>query len=168
MSVSTYRGFSLPELMVALAILMIFATTAVPAMAAFIDYQRAQAYVRQLSMHLAYARVTAASSNLPVQLCPEQGGQCQNAWQQLPLRLSVLYPADNSSKLLREIAPPFNRHKLVYNRNALTFRRDGSLNGFENGTFYYCGKAGSSWHFRLVLNQAGRNRLSRESSPCPV
>ena len=166
----TYQqhAFSLPELMVTLAVLMILATTAVPAMAAFIDYHRAQAYIRQFSQHLAYARVTATSSNLPVQLCPQQNGSCENSWHQLPLQLSLLYPADNSSKLLREIAPPASAHKLLYNRNAVTFRRDGSLNGFENGTFYYCGKASANWHFRLVLNQAGRSKLSRESSRCPL
>ncbi|MEH8018694.1 GspH/FimT family pseudopilin [Rheinheimera muenzenbergensis] len=162
------RAFSLPELMVTLAVLILLATIAVPAMAAFIDFQRAQAYMRQFSQHLAFARVAAASSNLPVQLCPQQAGQCQNNWQQLPLQLSLLYPGSNDSKLLREIAPPAQQHKLLYNRERLTFRRDGSLNGFENGTFYYCGKAGSDWHFRLVLNQAGRNRLSHQTTACPV
>ncbi len=168
MRVYKQRAFSLPELMVTLAVLIILTTIAVPAMAAFIDFQRAQAYMRQFSQHLAYARAAATSSNLPVRLCPQQGGQCQSDWQQLPLQLSLLYPDSNSSTLLREIAPPTKQHKLLYNRDRVTFRRDGSLNGFENGTFYYCGKAGSDWHFRLVLNQAGRNRLSHETTACPA
>lgn len=168
MATGNQRAFSLPELMVTLAVLLILATITVPAMAAFIDFQRAQAYMRQFSQHLAYARAAAASSNLPVRLCPQQAGQCQNNWQQLPLHLSLFYPNDNSLKLLREIAPPAQQHKLLYNRDRVTFRRDGSLNGFENGTFYYCGKAGSDWHFRLVLNQAGRNRLSHEKTACPA
>ena len=168
MPTSSLRGFSLPELLVVLAVIIILATIAVPAMAAFIDFQRAQAYMRNFSQQLAYARVAAASSNLPVQLCPQQNGQCQSDWHNLPLRLSVLYPANNSSQMLREIAPPVSQHKLVYNRDRVTFRRDGSLNGFENGTFYYCGKANSQWHFRLVINQAGRNRLSKEATACPI
>ena len=162
------NGFSLPELMVTLAILVIFATVAVPAMAQFIDRQRASAYIRQFSQHLAYARVAASSSNLPVQFCPMQNGQCSLAWQDAPLQLLLLYPDSNDSQLLRQLPALPSGHNLVYNRSAITFRRDGSLEGFENGTFYYCGKASANWHFRLVLNQAGRSKLSRESSRCPL
>lgn len=159
-------GFSLPELMVTLAILIIFAGTAVPNMSAFIDQQRASAYVRQFSQHLAYARVAATSSNLPVQVCPLQAGQCVNQWQSTPVQLALQYP-DNTRLLLRELPQVYAAHKLTFNRDAITFRRDGSLNGFDNGTFIYCGKADATWHYALTVNQAGRNRLSKLSTPCP-
>lgn len=160
-------GFSLPELMVTLAILVIFATVAVPAMANFIDEQRANAYVRQFSQHLAYARVAAVSSNLPVQVCPIVADSCEPQWHNAPVQLLLLYPTDGDSALLREIPAVHPQHKLMYNRAAITFRRDGSLNGFENGTFYYCGRQGAPWHYRLTVNQAGRNRLTKLSEPCP-
>ncbi|MBZ9612542.1 GspH/FimT family pseudopilin [Rheinheimera maricola] len=161
-------GFNLPELMITLAILLIFCTIALPAMADFIDRQRANAYVRQFSQHLAYARVAATSSNLPVQLCPVSGSQCEHQWNLHPIQLSVLQPNNAPPVLLREIPQVHSKHKLTYHRQALTFRRDGSLNGFENGTFYYCGKDGSQWHYQLTLNQAGRNRLTEVSAPCPL
>ena len=88
MSPRISAGFSLPELMVTLAILIIFAGTALPNMLEFIDQQRASAYVRQFSQHLAYARVAATSSNLPVQVCPLQAGQCVNQWQSTPVELA--------------------------------------------------------------------------------
>lgn len=163
----THSGFSLPEVMVTIAVLLILSTTAVPSMAAFIDQQRAQAYIRQFSMHLAYARVAATSSNLPVRVCPSSSGQCENAWQQYPIQLAVLNPATEQSELLRELPPPASRHTLRYNREAITFRRDGSLNGFENGTFFYCGKPGADWHYKVVLNQAGRNKVNLVNQPCP-
>lgn len=168
MSAKTKAGFSLPELMITVAVLVIFATVALPAMAEFIDRQRASAYIRQFSQHLAYARVAATSSNLPVQLCPVSGSQCQGQWHRLPLQLTVIQPDDAPPVLLREIPAVNSGHKLVYHRDLLTFRRDGSLNGFENGTFYYCGRDGSQWHYRLTLNQAGRNRLTEVTAPCPV
>ena len=168
MRISIHTGFSLPEVMVTVAVLLILSTTAVPSMAAFIDQQRAQAYVRQFSMHLAYARVAATSSNLPVRVCPSaNGGQCENAWQQYPIQLAVLNPATEQSELLRELPPPAAQHRLRYNRDAITFRRDGSLNGFENGTFLYCGKDSANWHYKVILNQAGRNKVSLINQPCP-
>ena len=55
-------GFSLIELLVTLAVLTILISTAMPALAEFIDRQRASAYLRQVSQHLAYARVAAPST----------------------------------------------------------------------------------------------------------
>jgi type IV fimbrial biogenesis protein FimT len=167
MSAPRSNGFSLPELMIALAVLVIFATTAVPAMAALIDQHRASAYMQQFSQYLAYARVAATSSNLPVQVCPMSDTQCENEWQPHPVQLSVVNPVSLERTVLRELPPVFAQHKLNYNRSAITFRRDGSLNGFENGTFYYCTKEGNTWHYRLTVNQAGRSRLRKVQQPCP-
>lgn len=161
------QGMSLLELLVALAVLVITATIAIPAMAEFINHQRATSYVRQLNYHLAYARVAAASSHQPVQLCPLQGNDCIANWQQQPLQLRQLVTATNSSVLLREIPAIHQEHRLNYNREALTFRRDGSLDGFENGTFYYCPQQHYSWHYRLTINQAGRSRLTYLAEACP-
>ncbi|MEO3679331.1 GspH/FimT family pseudopilin [Rheinheimera sp. FR7-31] len=160
-------GFSLPELLISLAILIMFTTMAVPALASFIDRQRAAAYIRQFSQHLAYARVAASSSNLPVQFCPMQDGVCTKAWHSAPVQLFVQYPSDGSSKLLRELPAVPQGHQLVYNREAISFRRDDSLNGFENGTFYYCAKPTQQWYYRLTVNQAGRGRLTEVSQACP-
>jgi len=166
MQSTSSQGFSLPELMVTLAILVIFATTAVPAMSAFIDQQRASAYVRQFSQHLAYARVAATSSNLPVKVCPRTNGECTDQWHSVPVQLSLQYP-DASIALLKELPSVSSTHRLIFNRDAITFRRDGSLNGFENGTFIYCGKEDAGWHYTLTVNQAGRNRLTKIALPCP-
>lgn len=166
MQSTLFRGFSLPELMVTLAVLVIFATTAVPAMSAFIDQQRASVYVRQFSQHLAYARVAATSSNLPVRVCPMAGNDCAANWHSSPVQLTLQYP-DSSIKLLKELPPVSAAHKLIFNRDAITFRRDGSLNGFENGTFIYCGKESAPWHYTVTVNQAGRSRLNKVALPCP-
>ena len=159
-------GFGLPEISICLAILAIFCSIAIPATAALIDRQRASAYIRQFSQQLAYARVTAASSNIPVQVCPIHADACVEQWQQHPVQVALIYPEQR--ELLRELPKVHPAHKLVFNRAAITFRRDGSLDGFENGSFVYCARPGTDWHYRLIVNQAGRNRLTQVFSPCPV
>ena len=167
MNRSVNNGFSLPEIMIVLALIIIFSSTAIPSFANMLDHYRATSYVQQLSQQLAFARVAAASSNLPVQICPGENSTCQKMWQQYPLQLLSFNPATSEQTLLRELPRVYTGHKLSYNRDSLTFRRDGSLNGFENGTFYYCAKSGTQWYYKLTLNQAGRARLTQISGSCP-
>ncbi|CAM3731815.1 GspH/FimT family pseudopilin [Rheinheimera salexigens] len=159
-------GLSLIELLVAIAIFCILVFIAIPAMAELTERQQASAYMRQFSQHLAYARIMAVSSNLPVQLCPKTGVTCSADWQHVPIQISLLHP-DSSIILLRQVPAISLPHKLVYNREQVSFRRDGSLDGFENGSFYYCPSAKYHWHYKMTLNQAGRSKLALINSACP-
>ncbi|KKO47190.1 general secretion pathway protein GspH [Arsukibacterium ikkense] len=164
----TQQGLTLLELILGLAIMAIMLQIALPAMAELINKQRAGSYMQQFSRHLGYARIQAANSQQPVRLCPLSGTECQSDWQRYPIVLSLLNPHTDSAYTLRQIPPVFASHRLIYNRNQLQFRRDGSLNALENGTFYYCPQDSFQWHYRLVLNQAGRNRLTFHQQSCPA
>ncbi|MGB2707488.1 MAG: pilus assembly protein, partial [Pseudoalteromonas nigrifaciens] len=50
---------------------------------------------------------------------------------------------------------------LEYPREALTFRPDGSLNGFQNGTFIYCPNSDKAnlEGLALSVSQTGRIRI---------
>jgi type IV fimbrial biogenesis protein FimT len=161
------RGLTLLELMLTLAIMAILLQIALPALSELINKQRAGSYMQQLSRHLGYARIQAASSQQPVRLCPLSGTECQSSWHSYPLVMSLLNPHNDTEYVLRQLSPVFSQHQLKYNRSQLQFRRDGSLNALENGTFYYCPQASFRWHYTLVLNQAGRNRLTFQDAPCP-
>ncbi|MDX1677917.1 GspH/FimT family protein [Arsukibacterium sp.] len=160
-------GLTLLELLLGLAILAILLQIALPAMAELINKQRAGSYMQQFSRHLGYARIQAANSQQPVRLCPLSGNECQNDWRTFPLVLSLINPHNGTEFVLRQLPPVFSQHRLKYNRSQLQFRRDGSLNALENGSFYYCPQPSFNWHYKLVLNQAGRNRLTFHQTPCP-
>lgn len=162
------QGLTLLELLVALVILVILISIATPAMDQFIHQQRANSYLQQFNRHLHYARVQASSSQQPVRVCPVVANHCLGNWQQDPLQLLLINPLDDSSELLRELPRLPNQHRFSYSRQQLQFRRDGSLDALENGTFYYCPPSRFNWHYRIVLNQAGRARLQHYTQTCPV
>lgn len=160
-------GLTLLELLVALAVLAILLSIGAPAMDELIHQQRAKSYVQQFSRHLHFARLQASSHLQPVRLCPVSGNQCLGNWQQDPIWLTLQLPEPTPPLLLRELPALPGGHRLNYNRQQLEFRRDGSLNALENGTFYYCPPSRFNWHYRLVLNQAGRSRLHYINTACP-
>lgn len=162
------RGLTLLELLISISILVIMLAIATPPLTELMHKQRASSYMQQFSRHLHYARIQASSSQLPVRVCPVTGNTCQGSWQQDPVQLVLLNPLTTKTLLLREIPQVPGKHRLSYNRQQLQFRRDGSLDALENGTFYYCPPAPYQWHYRLVLNQAGRNRVTEYQQSCPV
>lgn len=64
------RGFTLVELMVTLAIVVILATLGVPAMGQFLVTQRAKADADSLASALRLARTEAVKRSGPVSICP--------------------------------------------------------------------------------------------------
>ncbi len=162
------RGLTLLELLISIIILVIMLAIVTPPLTELLHKQRASSYMQQFSRHLHYARIQASSSQLPVRVCPVTGNECQGSWQQDPVHLVLLNPLTTEILLLREIPQVPAKHRLSYNRQQLQFRRDGSLDALENGTFYYCPPAPYQWHYRLVLNQAGRNRVTEYQQSCPV
>lgn len=162
------RGLTLVEMLITIVILSILLGITAPSFTELLHKQRANSYMQQFSRHLHYARIKASSSQLVVLVCPVSAGQCHSNWQQHPIQLSLINPLSPDRILLREIPKVPSQHRLSYNRQQIQFRRDGSLDALENGTFYYCPPAPYQWHYRLVINQAGRNRLSQHPESCPV
>lgn len=160
-----HKGWTLIEMMVALLIIIIFSTIGVPSWQSFISKQRAEAYMKQLSQQLAYARVLASGQATNVRICPVNGNDCADNWSTHPLQISQWQY--NEWQPVREFPTVHPSHQLSYHRQQLSFRRDGSLGPLENGSFRYCPETGMNWHYTLTLNQAGRSRLQRHAFACP-
>jgi type IV fimbrial biogenesis protein FimT len=160
-------AFSLIEILVVLVILASLSIIGMPNLRELWLRLQAEHFMRQLSQHLAYARVHAISQQYPVQLCPRLGAICSSDWNSAPIQLHQKALISWQDVLLRELKHPVQSHQLFYNRASLQFRSDGSLDVLESGTFIYCSKEPYHWHFRLSVSQAGRSRLSQENTPCP-
>jgi type IV fimbrial biogenesis protein FimT len=163
----TSDAFSLIELLLVLAIIAIVSAIGMPNLRELWLRLQAEHFMRQLSQHLAFARVHAIAQQRPVQLCPRQGAACSSDWNSVPIQLHQKALKNWQDVLLRELKHPVNSHQLFYNRASLQFRSDGSLDLLESGTFVYCSKEPYRWHFRLTISQAGRSRLWQENTPCP-
>lgn len=165
--VKSLNAFSLIELLLVLAIIAIVSAIGMPDLRELWQRLQAEHFMRQLSLHLAYARVHAITQQHPVQLCPRHGVVCSSDWNSAPIQLHQKALKNWQDLLLRELRHPVNSHQLYYNRPSLQFRSDGSLDLLESGTFVYCSKEPYHWHFRLSISQAGRSRLWQENTPCP-
>ncbi|WP_333608149.1 GspH/FimT family pseudopilin [Arsukibacterium sp.] len=161
------KGLTLLEMLLVVALLALLAQISLPAFADLLHRKRADSYMQQFSRHLSFARIQAASSQQSVILCPRLGTECQPNWENHPIFMLMQDPATDSEHLLRQLPGVSHGHRLAYSRSQVQFRRDGSLDALENGTFYYCPPASFNWHYRLVLNQAGRQRLNFVTERCP-
>jgi type IV fimbrial biogenesis protein FimT len=86
---SRARGFTMPELLMAVAIAAILTTVAVPSFNSIIATQRARTYASALYATLSQARSQAVRLNANVTLQAKAGGW-QNGWQILDANNNVL------------------------------------------------------------------------------
>lgn len=136
----TSAAFSLVELLLVLAILSLVATIGMPDLRELWQRVQAEHFMRQLSQHLAYARVHAIAQQHQVQLCPRHGVVCSSDWNSAPIQLHQKALQNWQDVLLRELKHPVQSHQLFYNRPSLQFRSDGSLDLLESGTLSIAAK----------------------------
>lgn len=159
-----YRGLSLIELLIALALLALSATLAMPSFTATLERQRVKAALFQLGSQFAVARNTAITQRRVVSLCPSQGGlACRSdsdwsrGWMMYAGRRRSPQP-EGPASVLRVVTDPVHRSvrlQASQGRRALHFLPSG-LSGGSNIRVRAC------LHGRLrgeiVVNNLGRVR----------
>lgn len=160
------RGFTLTELLIVLLLSTLLLVSGIPAFSQLQHRLQADHYLQSLSQYLTYARTLATTSRQTIIMCPVLSEQCQPDWNLPQVKIQQILP-DSSVRLLQQLPEKPRQHQLFYNRSQLSFRHDGSLDALENGTFYYCPPEQLLWHYRLTLNQAGRQRLVFHNTACP-
>jgi type IV fimbrial biogenesis protein FimT len=162
-------GFSLIELLVALAVAGVLLGLAWPAMRDFTAANRSAAALNQMTGGTQWARHAAITLRTTVMMCPGSAAarQCggRDTWHEGTL--IVADPnrngrIDAGEEILR-VMPPFEGGGRAYwrsfrNRSYLQFNATG-LTHWQNGTLLYCPGDNAARHARaVIINAAGRAR----------
>lgn len=163
-----HGGYTLMELLVALALLALLAMAGVPALGTLVERSRVASATTAMAVSLANARMRAVESATPYTLCPSASGQdCDHGgdWS----RGWIAY-ADLDRSGQREApevvadrvaapAPAQVRVQSTQGRTRLVFQPDGSAGG-SNVTFEFCALgAGARTVRQIVVSNVGRARL---------
>lgn len=169
--ISTQCGTTLLELLVSISIMAIVSQISLSFLPNFLALNRANNQISLLHRHITYARLYAIENNSYVTLCALEANECINSnWHN---QLSIFVDKDksatlnNDDKIINIFEHTHNADTLEYPRNAITFRPDGTLNGFQNGTFVYCPNSEESAleGVALSVSQTGRIRI-RSTDKC--
>lgn len=164
------RGLTVIELMVALAVLAVIATTAVPAMGRFVEQQRLTATANTLVGHLQFARGQAISNNTLVAACPSSdGASCTggNRWEDG----WIIYldpdkagqPAEPEDVLrVVDARPEHVMHS--GGRYRVRFKASGVAYG-TNLTIRVCTRGNPEAARAVIVSNPGRVRATRDVDP---
>jgi type IV fimbrial biogenesis protein FimT len=164
------RGFTLPELIFTMAIIVGMLGWAIPG---FQDFQRNAERTREVNQFIQavyLARSEAIKRNGVVSLCPSlDGSACGpagTAWQQGWI---VFVNQDRDSPARRDAGEPLLRAYAPWasgqvnaNRTTLSFRSFGQMG--VTATFTFCDARGSPAARAVIISQTGRPRVSDRSA----
>lgn len=159
------KGVTLLELMTVLAIVAIISQLTLSYYPDFLANNRADNQVHKLLRTLNLSRLYAIENNTFVTICAMESSTCLKGHWQRGFSAFVdnnkSLSVDGDERVLVTFSHQHSADRLKYPRNAITFRPDGTINGFNNGTFTYCPnyKQGELAGHALSVSQTGRIRV---------
>lgn len=163
------NGFSLIEVMTTCSIVGVLLAISSPSYTRLLAENERDNTLSLLKTNLMFTRIYAIKNNTNITLCPLISGRCIKQWDK---NISIFADFNSNQELdgedyiVKVVAKVNEAHALTYPRIAVTYRADGSLDGFQSGSFIYClpeslnlkGK-------RITVSQAGRIRI-RDTDNC--
>ncbi len=155
------KGLTLIELIITVAVFIVVASTAGPAMQNMLRDNRTVAQVNGLLGDLGFARSEAIKRGTVVTICQSNDANatdpsCNNdkdGWHK------GWIVQDAAGNLLRIHGALRGGTTLGYSRGGLSYKGDGTSTGLANGTFTFCSSAGAGSPGRsLVVGPTGRVR----------
>ncbi|WP_457674904.1 GspH/FimT family pseudopilin [Thiolapillus sp.] len=174
---SRARGFTLVELLVAVAVMAILTSLAIPA---FSHMKARNAMAGSVNLFLAQlylARSTAIARETHITLCPSaDGSSCDDDhqnWQsgylifENPNKNRQLDPGEAIISHEARTADGIRIQSSSRHRNRITFRPQGRA-WFSNTSIRFCDDRFPELNRKIVVSNNGRIRLVRTSSGSPV
>lgn len=167
---SRQRGLTLIELVVAIAVLAILVTWAIPGFQNFTARNELAAEVLRLKTALAVARNTAVTRGTAISICASPGPTYDTcAFDDWDHDWVIVEGEVTGSSLagvtVLRVLEASDQVEVSFNRDdrPVRFSAMGWSQGY-NGTFNVCGEL--TTHSTIVLNNAGRARIMEHASDC--
>lgn len=166
----TQTGLTLIELLIAVSLMAVILTTAVPALGYFLEQQRLTAAANQLVGHLNYARYEAVFRNQPVAACPSSDGlSCTggNRWDSgwiVYLDPEKKGQPDGAEDILRVVEPQTSLLMHSAGRHRVRFQGHGGAYG-TNLTIRVCAPDQPDMARAVIVSNPGRVRATRDVDP---
>lgn len=165
LSISENKGITLINVVVSLLVISIVSQLSLWLHSDFLAKNRLDNYMGLLYRNINYGRLYAIENSNYITLCALKNGRCtKDEWDG---QISLFVDNDKSKTLdddellLSTFEKVNEADSLEYPRSAITFRPDGSLIGFQNGTFIYCPNINKAnlEGLALSVSQPGRVRI---------
>jgi type IV fimbrial biogenesis protein FimT/type IV fimbrial biogenesis protein FimU len=163
------RGFTLVEVIVAIAVVAIISAIALPSMSSFLVKMRVDNEISEIQRLLLTARNMAINTGKNTTICPLSGGACTTNWHN---EISVFTNSDNSLATNNNFAAPDelvkikseikSGDKLQYTQKSIIYTPDGRLLT-TSATFSYCPKNNADYSRGISISLSGRSYTSSDT-----